>query len=96
MPWMWTERGPTSEAIQIMEANGGPLSSGERVVALAAWAFWNGHDGVSFADVVERLDGRNLRAVAGLMAALASGGTAIEEWIIHAENELWRARVRRG
>jgi hypothetical protein len=91
---MWTESGPSEAAIAIMEANGGPLSSGERVVILAAWAFWNGHDGVSFADVVERLDSPNLRAIGGLMTALSSGGAAVDAWLAGVERELGREGLR--
>ena len=94
-PEMWTDAGPTEVAIEIMEANGGPLSSGERIVILAAWAFWNGCGGVSFADVIERLDGPNLRAIAGLMQALSSGGAAIDQWLATLEAELEREERRR-
>lgn len=94
LPWMWTEAGPSEQAIETMEANGGPLSSGERVVALSAWAFWNGHDGVSLADVIERLDGPNLRAIAGLMLALDGGGAEIEQWLAGIEGELEREGLR--
>jgi hypothetical protein len=73
-----------------MESNGGALSSGERVVILAAWAFWNGHDALSFADVVECLDGPNLRAIAHLMLALDAGGAAIDAWLARLEQELDR------
>ena len=82
---MWSESGPTEDAIAAMESNGGALSSGERVVVLAAWAFWNGHGGLSFADVIERLDGPNLRAIAHLMLALDAGGAAIDEWLAKME-----------
>ena len=78
---MWTPSGPSEEAIAHYEAGGRPLSSGERVVLLTAWAFWNSADKVVLADVVYRLDGKNLRAVATLMLALAAGGHAIDEWI---------------
>lgn len=90
LPWMWTETGPSEQAIEIMEANGGPLSSGERVVLLAAFAFWNGHAGVSFADVIERLDSPNLRAIASLMLALDGGGAEIDQWLAGVERELER------
>jgi len=78
---MWTDGGPTETAIALMEANGGPLSSGERIVLLAAWAVWNGHDGARFADVVYRLDGRNLVALGTLLIAVASSGAAIDTWL---------------
>ncbi len=78
---MWTDAGPTETAIALMEANGGPLSSGERIVLLAAWAVWNGHDGARFADVIYRLDGRNLVALGTLLVAVASSGAAIDTWL---------------
>jgi hypothetical protein len=39
---LWTRSGPTPEAMALLERDGGPLSSGERIVLLAAFAFWNG------------------------------------------------------
>ncbi len=78
---MWTDAGPTETAIALMESNGGPLSSGERIVLLAAWAVWNGHDGARFADVIYRLDGRNLVAIGTLLIAVASSGAAIDTWL---------------
>jgi hypothetical protein len=81
MPWLWTASGPTERAIELLESNGGPLSSGERVMVLAAWAFWNSAEEAKLADVVYRLDDKNLHAVATLMLALAHGAAAIDEWI---------------
>jgi hypothetical protein len=84
---MWTASGPTDEAIALFEAGGGPLSSGERVVLLSAWAFWNSAEKATLADVVYRLDDKNLHAVATLMLALAHGGPAIDEWIAAMEED---------
>ena len=78
---MWTPDGPTDESVASLQAGGGPLSSGERVVLQVAWAFWNGAEQATLADVVYRLDGGNLRAVAMLMLAVARGANAIDEWI---------------
>lgn len=78
---MWSPAGPTAEAIDIIEAQGGPLSSGERVVLFAAWAFWNSASNATLADVIYRLDDTNLRAIATLMLALAQGDHAIDRWI---------------
>jgi hypothetical protein len=82
---MWTPTGPTAEAIEILDAHGGPLSSGERVVLFASWAFWNGAVNATLADVIYRLDATNLRAIATLMLALAQGGHAIDQWIAASE-----------
>jgi hypothetical protein len=84
---MWTPNGPTEEAISLFEAGGGPLSSGERIILLAAWAFWNSAEKAVLADVIYRLDDKNLRAVATLMLAVADGGGAIDEWIAAMEEE---------
>jgi hypothetical protein len=83
---LWTPTGPTTEAIEILDAQGGPLSSGERVVLFAAWAFWNGATDATLADVIYRLDDTNLRAIATLMLALAQGGHAIDKWIAASES----------
>ena len=94
---MWTAAaGPTDEAIALFEAGGGPLSSGERVVLLSAWAFWNSAEKVTLADVVYRLDDKNLRAVATLMLALADGGPAIDEWIAAMEADAGRGGDGQG
>ena len=85
---MWTSTGPTPEAIALFEAGGGPLSSGERVVLFAAWAFWNGEGNATLADVIYRLDPSNLRTIATLMLALDQGGHAIDRWIASCES--WR------
>lgn len=89
---MWTEAGPTETAIALLEANGGPLSSGERIVLLSAWAVWNGHEGARLADVLYRLDGRNLHALGTLMLAVAHSEHEIDEWIVMMEDE---GQVRR-
>jgi hypothetical protein len=53
---LWTDDGPTPEAFRLLQADGGPLSSGQRVVLLAAWTFWNGSGGLRLAAVLERFD----------------------------------------
>ena len=76
------------EAIAILETDGGALSSGERVVLMVAWAFWNSAQQATLADIVYLLDPGNLRAVATLMLALARGGPAIDQWIA-AMDDAW-------
>jgi hypothetical protein len=77
---LWTAAGPTERAVELVESNGGPLSSGERVMLLAAWAFWNGRGDLVLADVAHRLDSGNLAAVGSLLVALAQGEHEIDEW----------------
>lgn len=79
---MWTATGPSAEAKQLLEADGGALSGGERIVLLAAWAVWNGDGAIPLGDVISRLDGRALRAVGALLMAIASGEGAIERWLL--------------
>ena len=50
---IWTEDGPTSEAAELLEADGGPLSSRKRIVLLAAWTFWNGSGCLRLAEVFD-------------------------------------------
>jgi hypothetical protein len=86
--------GPTERAIALLESDGGPLSSGERIVLLSAWQIWSGEGKVTLGDVTYRLDGRNLRAIGTLLVAVAGGGAAIDVWLARVERELDR-EVRR-
>lgn len=83
---LWTLEGPSPRAMALLEADGGPLSSGERVVVLAAWNIWNGSGNVSLSDVVHRLDDRCLAALGSLLVAIAGGGSAIDRWLAAIEN----------
>jgi hypothetical protein len=78
---LWTEAGPTEEASELLAADGGPLSSGERVVLLAAWAFWNGSGGLTLAEVVERLDGEPAEVLCFLVMASKYGAEAVDDWL---------------
>lgn len=78
---LWTLDGPTAEASELLEANGGPLSSGERVMLLAAWSFWNGSGGVTLAEVLERLDSEPTEALCFLVMAAKYGADAVDDWI---------------
>ncbi len=78
---LWNDHGPTSEATDLLEADGGPLSSGERVMLLAAWAFWNGAGGLTIAEVLERLDGESVEALCFLVMASKCGADAVDDWL---------------
>jgi len=67
---LWTETGPTDEAISILRANGSPLSSGERTMLLVAFALWHGNQSLAFVELLG-LDDDRLRLVASLLLALA-------------------------
>jgi hypothetical protein len=75
----WTEEGPSAQAKELLKEEGGTMSSGERIMFLTAWAVWNGHGKVLFADVIERLDDTNLEAVGNLLVAFATD--SIDEWL---------------
>lgn len=81
---LWTANGPTAEASELLEANGGPLSSGERVMLLAAWAFWNGSGGLALAEILQRLDSEPTEALCFLVMSSKYGADAVDDWL--AEN----------
>ncbi|MCW5831344.1 MAG: hypothetical protein KIS78_02670 [Labilithrix sp.] len=81
MEHLWLETGPTSEAGALLDANGGPLSSGERVMLLAAWAFWNGSGGLTLAEILASLDPERAEALCFLVLATKHGANAIDDWI---------------
>lgn len=78
---LWTEDGPTAKAVELLEADGGPMSSGERVMLLAAFDVWNGQGHARLDEVMYSLDPERLRLVASLLLALAEGGAAIDRWL---------------
>ena len=53
---LWTAEGPTDRACTLRDENGGVLSSGERILLLAAFAFWNGRGGCTLDDAIGTLD----------------------------------------
>ncbi len=78
---LWTEKGPTQEARELLDQNGGPLSSGERVVLLVAWALWNGAGNLTVAELVERLFGSHLAAIGTLLVSMSHGRDGIDDWL---------------
>lgn len=85
---LWTLEGPSPQAMTLLETDGGPLSSGERAVVLAAWNIWNGSGNVNLSDVVHRLDDRCLAALGALLVAAAGGAGEIDRWLELTENRL--------
>jgi hypothetical protein len=78
---MWTDEGPTDVAVSLLKRNGGPLSSGERIMFLAAWNVWNGRGEVNLGDAVHRLDQGCLRALGSLLIALGTEPSGVSEWL---------------
>ena len=78
---LWGDDGPTDEGWELHKANGGYLSSGERIFLLIAIDVWNGQGGARFGDVINRLDNDRLKLVADFMLALRGGSLAIDAWL---------------
>lgn len=74
----WGER-PGRIAGEYFEADGGPLSSGERALLLTAFAFWNSlrNRKATVADLFV-LDRENLTRVARALHAFAQGPEAVD------------------
>jgi hypothetical protein len=81
LDYLWTAAGPTDEASDLLAQNGGPLSSGERVLLLSAWALWNGRGNLCLSDVIDYLDRERTRALCGLMLAIQQGAAAVDRWL---------------
>lgn len=82
---LWTDEGPTDRAVELCEARGGPLSSGERVMLLAAFAFWNGRGHVTLDDAIGVLDREHVEVLCALWVAVSRGAAAVDAWIADVE-----------
>jgi len=79
---LWTVDGPTPEALEMYEAGGGPLSSGEASLLLAAFALWNtANETLSFARLYRTLSGQPFEALLTLLLAVDKGDGAVETWL---------------
>lgn len=78
---LWTDEGPNETALSYLEQDGGPLSRGERVLLLCAFAIWNGNEKLPFADIFN-LDDDRLGVLARFLVAYSGGSTAIDAWIL--------------
>jgi hypothetical protein len=78
---LWTDAGPTEEALKLRDQRGGPMSHGEALVLLAAFDFWNGQGKVQLSDLLAVLDGERTRLIATLMIAASEGASAVDRWI---------------
>lgn len=78
---LWNPDGPTSAALKYRDSNGGPLSSGERVLLLAAFDLWNSTGGLKFSEVPGPLDPARARKLLSLLSAITNGSDAVDQWI---------------
>lgn len=79
---LWTDDGPTTLAISLLERDGGGMSTGERIMFMAAWSLWNGDGTCTLHDVAFRIDGNNLRCLSTLLLAINEGSQAIDDWLL--------------
>jgi hypothetical protein len=84
----WTDAGPSERAKELLRAQGGPLSHGEKVMVFLAWSFWNGNGGLTVAELVDTLDRENLSAVGQLLQAHVEGPDALDAWLASQQSGL--------
>ncbi|WP_394847355.1 hypothetical protein LZC95_07805 [Pendulispora brunnea] len=77
---MWTPKGPTIDAIDIYQRNGAGLSTSERAVFLAAWAFYDRPSPLLFSELFLLGTGAT-EAICSLLVALARGPREIDKWL---------------
>jgi hypothetical protein len=82
---LWTDDGPTDRAAELREEDGASLSSGERTMLLAAFAFWGGNAPTLRFDALLALDDANTEALCSLLVVCTQGEAAIEAWIARPE-----------
>jgi hypothetical protein len=70
----------TTFAIDVKEGRA-CVSTGERLIVMTAWAFWNGCDQVSFARLLDVLSVDHLEAIFGLAVAAIEGPDAVDVWL---------------
>ena len=66
---LWGAEGPTHKACELLRADGGYLSSGERLLLKAAFDLWNGQGHCRVDELLDTLDEKRLRAVAEALVA---------------------------
>lgn len=75
----------TSRAVELVEKDGGVLSSGERTMILAAWALWSNHESTLRFDALLGLDTANTEALCSLLVVVRQGPAAIDAWLARPE-----------
>ncbi len=75
---LWTNLRPTPAALELLAGDGGNLSSAERIVLLAAFAFWNGEGSLRLAEMIPF---EPSVAICALVVAVLQGPDAVDEWL---------------
>lgn len=84
-PSLWRSYGPTELAVSWLESS--PLSSGERVLLLLAFAIYNGEGGLTVGALLGTLSASHLSWVASLFSAIADGADAVDRWLASQESK---------
>ena len=87
---LWTPEGPTPLAQDLLQQNGGTMSSGQRVLFLLAWVIWKAPldpTKLKASEILGCLDDDNLHLVGTLLGAISHGHEALEEWLAKYEHE---------
>lgn len=85
---LWTDQGPTRTALQYKNSNGGPLSSGERLMLLAVFDLWDGSGRLPFNELVAGMDAERTAKLLSVVAALGCGSSAVDQWLLHETSQL--------
>lgn len=87
---LFTLQGPTEHAHELAQAGGGLMSSGERLMFLAAWAVWTDGrvEGATFGEYIRVLDNENLRRLGKLLVHMsAEDDRGLEAWLDELDEE---------
>lgn len=82
-PSLWRSYGPTELAVSWLESC--PLSSGERVLLLLAFAIYNGEGGLTVGTLLGTLSEAHLAWVASLFSSISGGADAVDRWLASVE-----------
>jgi hypothetical protein len=79
---LWSDNGPTSDALYARRALGRPLSGNARLLLLAVFDVWDRKGGANFGELVDRLTIDHLNRLFALaLAAKAHDDGAIDAWL---------------
>jgi hypothetical protein len=78
---LWSDSGPTPQAVELVEQRGGAMSHGEALMVLAAFDFWNGRGKTELGDLLGVLDSDKLHLLGSLLVAVAQGPSFVDRWL---------------
>jgi hypothetical protein len=78
---LWSEHGPSDEALKVLEQRGGALSYGEALMVFVAFDFWNGHGKAQLGELLSVLDAEHMERLASLLIAVSKGPVDVDRWL---------------